>query len=214
MEEIDWSVGQVMRALREEGLAENTLVVFTSDNGPWLVFDTHGGSSGLLRGGKGMTWEGGMREPALAWWPGTIDPGQVSAAITSTMDLLPTALAMTGRDVPADRVIDGRSLLPILLGNTEQEIRDTYFYYRGTTLYAVRKGPWKAHYITEWAYLADNQRIEHDPPLLFNLDNDPSEQYDVAADHADILADIAAEVDRHLANLVARPTQLEARIED
>ncbi|MEZ4702536.1 MAG: sulfatase [Rhodothermales bacterium] len=213
MEEVDWSVGQVLDALREEGLAENTLVFFTSDNGPWLVFDTHGGSAGLLRGGKGMTWEGGMREPSVAWWPGTIAPGQVSAALTTTMDYLPTALELTGRALPNDRVIDGRSLLPILRGDTDHEIHDTYFYYRGTTLQAVRKGPWKAHYITQWEYEADNQRAEHDPPLLFNLDEDPSEQYDVAAGHPDILADIAAEVARHQAEMVARPTQLEERIE-
>lgn len=212
IEELDWSVGQVLNTLRQEGLAENTLVVFTSDNGPWLVFDTHGGSAGLLRGGKGMTWEGGMREPSLAWWPGTIAPGQVSAALTSTMDYFATALELAGREIPTDRIIDGRSLLPILQGNPDQEIRDTYFFYRGTTLQAVRKGPWKAHFITRWEYESDNQRMEHNPPLLFNLDEDPSEQYDVAADHPDILAEIAAEVARHQADMIARPTQLEERI--
>ncbi|MDZ4700813.1 MAG: sulfatase, partial [Rhodothermales bacterium] len=194
IEELDWSVGQVLNTLRQEGLAENTLVFFTSDNGPWLVFDTHGGSAGLLRGGKGMTWEGGMREPSLAWWPGTIAPGQVSTALTSTMDYFTTALELAGRDVPADRVIDGRSLLPILRGDTDREIRDTYFFYRGTTLQAVRKGSWKAHYITRWEYEADDQRMEHNPPMLFNLDEDPSEQYDRAALHPEILADLAGEV--------------------
>jgi arylsulfatase A-like enzyme len=213
IEELDWSVGQVLNTLRQEGLAENTLVFFTSDNGPWLVFDSHGGSAGLLRGGKGMTWEGGMREPSLAWWPGTIAPGQVSASLTSTMDYFVTALELAGREVPSDRIIDGRNLLPILQGNPDQEIRDTYFFYRGTTLQAVRKGSWKAHYITQWEYEADNQRMEHNPPLLFNLEEDPSEQYDLAAVHPEILADIAAEVARHQADMVARPTQLEARIE-
>jgi arylsulfatase A-like enzyme len=213
VEEIDWSVGQILTALREEGLAERTLVFFTSDNGPWLVFDTHGGSAGLLRGGKGMTWEGGMRVPAVAWWPGTVPPNAVSAAVTSTMDLFPTALAMAGRPLPTDRVIDGRSLLPLLRGVSAEPVRDVFFYYRGATLYAVRMGPWKAHLITEWAYLADNQRTEHDPPLLYNLEHDPSERYDVAAEHPDVIADILREVERHRAGLEARPSQLDARIE-
>ncbi|NQV71483.1 sulfatase [bacterium] len=212
MEEIDWSVGQVMNALREEGLAENTLVFFTSDNGPWLVYETLGGSAGLLRGGKGMTWEGGMREPALAWWPGTIAAGQVSESVTSTMDFFPTALDLTGQKLATDRVYDGQSLLPILKGDTDLEIRDTYFYYRGATLYAVRKGPWKAHLITEWAYQKDTKRTVHVIPLLYNLEHDPSEQFDVAYDYPDVLADIAAEIEEHQSNMVARPTQLEAVI--
>jgi arylsulfatase A-like enzyme len=214
IEEIDWSVGQVLDALREEGLAERTLVFFTSDNGPWLVFDTHGGSAGLLHGGKGMTWEGGMRVPGLAWWPGTIAPNSVNAAVTSTMDLFPTALAMTGRALPGDRAIDGRDLLPMLTGASPEPVRDVYFYYRGATLYAARKGPWKAHFITEWAYLPDNQRTEHDPPRLFHLERDPSEQYDVAAEHPEVIADILNEVERHRADLEPGPSQLDARIDD
>ncbi len=212
IEEIDWSVGQIMRVLREEGLAGNTLVVFTSDNGPWLAYDTHGGSAGLLRGGKGMTWEGGMREPALAWWPGVIRPGTVVDAVTSTMDLFPTALAMAGLDLPDDRIIDGRNLLPILSDGSQTKIRDTYFYYRGTTLYAVRKGPWKAHFVTEWAYTSDNRRTVHDPPLLFHLDRDPSEKYNVAEAHPDVVADIIEIAEQHSASMQPRPTQLDARI--
>lgn len=214
IEEIDWSVGQVLEALREEGLAENTLVFFTSDNGPWLVFDTHGGSAGLLHGGKGMTWEGGMRVPALAWWPGTIPAGTVNTAVTSTMDLFPTALSLAELSLPDDRVIDGRNLLPMLTGASNQEVREAYFFYRGTTLYAIRKGPWKAHFITEWEYTSDNQRTEHDPPRLYHLDHDPSEQYDVAEEHPEVIADILAEVERHRANLTIPPTQLDARIGD
>ena len=212
MEEIDWSVGQIMKTLKEEGLAENTLVFFTSDNGPWLVYETLGGSAGLLRGGKGMTWEGGMREPALAWWPGTIAAGQVSESVTSTMDFFPTALELTGQTLATDRVYDGQSLLPILKGDTDLEIRDTYFYYRGATLYAVRKGPWKAHLITEWAYQKDTKRTVHVIPLLYNLEHDPSEQFDVAYEHSDVLADIAAEIEKHQSNMVARPSQLDVVI--
>lgn len=212
MEELDHTVGRILDAVREEGLAENTLVIFTSDNGPWLVYDEQGGSSGLLRGGKGMTWEGGMRVPALAWWPGTIEPGQVSAAVTSTMDLLPTALDLSGQNAPSDIVLDGASLRPILEGETDQEIRDSYFYYRGATLYAARTGPWKAHFISEWAYHRDNERTEHDPPLLFNLDIDPEERFNVAEDHPDVIDQILDLVLQHNQSLFSRPTQLEERI--
>ena len=212
MEEIDHGVGNVMAFLRDEGLAENTLVLFTSDNGPWLVYDTQGGSAGLLRGGKGMTWEGGMREPAIAWWPSTISPGQVSESITSTMDIFPTVLDLNNEEVSNDRIYDGRSLLPILKGEYNREIRDTYFYYRGATLYAARKGPWKAHFITEWAYEADNERTVHETPLLFNLEHDPSEQYDLADENPEIISQILEEVKAHENGMLARPTQLEAVI--
>jgi arylsulfatase A-like enzyme len=130
------------------------------------------------------------------------------------MDLFPTALAMAGGSVPTDRVIDGRNLLPLLTGVSAEPVRDVHFYYRGATLYAARRGPWKAHFITEWAYLPDNQRTEHDPPLLYDLEHDPSERFDVAAEHPEVIADILLEVERHRAGLTARPSQLEARIEE
>ena len=214
IEEIDWSVGQVMEALESEGLAENTLVFFTSDNGPWLVFDTHGGSAGLLRGGKGMTWDGGMREPALAWWPGTIPAATVQPALTSTLDLFSTSLAMAGADLPEDRIIDGKNLLPMLKGESTEEVRDVFFFYRGTRIYAARKGPWKAHFMTEWEYASDNEYTEHDPPLLFHLDHDPSEKYNIAEDHPEIIEEIKQAIAEHQADMVARPDQLAARIED
>ena len=115
IEEIDWSVGRVLDTLREEGLAENTLVLFTSDNGPWLIFGRHGGSAGLLREGKGSTWEGGMREPALFWWPGKILPGVVRQ-MGSTLDVLPTVARLAGAAVPSDRPIDGYDLSGVLFG--------------------------------------------------------------------------------------------------
>jgi arylsulfatase A len=211
IEEIDWSTGQVINTLRDAGLAENTLVFFTSDNGPWLLFDTHGGSAGLLRGGKGMTWEGGMREPAIAWWPGTIAAGTEEMAVTSTMDLFPTALALAGASLPDDRIIDGKNMLPLLKGETSETIHDVYFYYRGSRLYAARKGPWKAHFITELEYKADNQYSEHDPALLFNLDHDPSEQYDIAAEFPEVIKEIMIAVAEHQAELVIHPDQLADR---
>jgi arylsulfatase A len=214
IEEIDWSVGQIMQALESEGIAENTLLFFTSDNGPWLVYGEQGGSAGLLRGGKGMTWEGGMREPALAWWPGTIPAGTVRHAVTSTMDLLPTAAAMAGAQSPDESLLDGRSLLQLLKGESSQEVRDAYYFYRGATLYAVRKGPWKAHFTTQWAYTPDNNKTEHSPPGLYNLDTDPSEKYDVAADHPEVVAEIRALAEQHLSEVIPAESRLDARIGD
>jgi len=210
IEEIDWSVGQVLSTLRKEGLAENTLVVFTSDNGPWLYFLHHGGSAGLLREGKDTAWEGGFREPGLFWWPGTIRPGVVSQ-MGSTLDLFPTVCHLAGVEIPDDRIMDGLDLRPALLGSGKSP-RDTMFYYIGTRLYAVRKGPFKAHFttITE-PFRPGSRSVIHDPPLLFNLEHDPSEKYDVAADHPDVIADIINEVERHKANLVPGEDQLAKR---
>ena len=205
VEEIDWSVGQILQTLRERELAENTLVVFTSDNGPWLIMDEAGGTSGLLRGGKGSTWEGGMRVPTLAWWPGTIEGGTTSDAVGSTMDLFPTALELAGAEVPNDRVIDGESLLPVFL-NPDAEGRDHVFFYRGDQVFAVRKGPWKAHFTTQSGYADD--RTEHDPPLLYHLDRDPREQFNRAEDRPEVIAEIRALLERHREALDPREDQL------
>jgi arylsulfatase A-like enzyme len=206
VEELDWSVGQILEALRKHTLAERTLVLFTSDNGPWLIMKLNGGSAGLLRGGKGSTWEGGMREPCVAWWPGRIKPGSVSAELTSTLDLFPTCLALAGVEPPRGRVLDGVDIRPVLFG-TGPSPRTTMFFYRGARLYAVRRGPWKAHFITQAGYR--DKPHPHDPPLLFHLDRDPSEQYDVAKQNAKALADIQAEVERHKAGLEPPKSQLE-----
>jgi arylsulfatase A-like enzyme len=161
-----------------------------------------------------MTWEGGMREPAIAWWPGTIMPGLVTEAITTTMDLFPTAVEMAGIEPPSDRIIDGRRLVSLLQSNGTEAVHQSFFYYRRAELYAVRNGSWKAHFITEWAYSGENERTQHDPPLLFNLDEDPSEKYDVAADNPDTVAQLRDLFDTHKAEVEIRPSQLEARISD
>ncbi len=207
VEELDWSVGQVLDTLRAEGLADNTLVFFTSDNGPWLTFETHGGSAGPLRDGKGSTWEGGMREPGIAWWPGRIKPGVVNRELASSLDLLPTFAALAGATLPRNLLLDGVDMSPLLFG-TGPGKRDTMFYYRGTQLFAVRKGPFKAHFITRSGYDKDPP-APHDPPLLFDLGSDPGERFDVARDHPDVLADIAKEVERHRATVTPVPSQLE-----
>ncbi len=209
IEEIDWGVGQILGTLRREGLAENTFVVFTSDNGPWLIFNEHGGSAGLLREGKGCTFEGGMREPCIMWWPGKIKPTVVND-IGSTMDLYTTILTLGGARIPTDRVVDGLDLSPALFG-TGPSPRKTMFYYRGAKLYAVRKGPYKAHFITKPAY-GKGKEAHHEPPLLYNLEHDPSEKYDISKDHPEVITDIRKEVALHLAALTPGEDQLAKRI--
>lgn len=208
VEELDWSVGQIIGALHKEGIAKHTLVFFTSDNGPWLTQGLNGGSAGLLRGGKGSTWEGGVRVPCLAYWPGTIPPGQVRQDISSALDLFPTCLALADAPVPTDRAIDGYDLMPLLTG-TGPCPRQAMFFYQGAELWAVRKGPWKAHMKSQEP---DGRGEQNDPPLLFNLDLDPSEKVNVAAEHAEVAAEILALAREHQTGVEPVPSRLEKRI--
>lgn len=209
VEEIDWSVGQVLAALRAEQLEKNTLVFFTSDNGPWLTQAEQGGSAGLLKDGKGSTYEGGMREPGIAWWPGKIAAGTTSDEVVSSMDIYATAAALSGAPLPQDRELDCYDLTPILTGDgTARLAREAYFYYRGFELMAVRMGPWKAHYFTQIGY-GQAKPDKHDPPVLYNLDIDPSERFNVAKDHADILAKINDLTEKHRAKMTFAKSQLE-----
>jgi arylsulfatase A-like enzyme len=200
VEELDWSVGQVLETLKKEHLDKNTFVFFTSDNGPWLVKDLAGGSAGPLRGGKGSTWEGGMREPGIAWWPGKIKPSIVTHDLASTMDLFVTCLKLGGAEVPTDRIIDGYDMSPILF-DTGKDQREVMFYYRTDQLYAVRKGTFKAHLITADGY-SQEPFVAHQTPVLYELGSDPGERFDVAAEHPDVIADIMKEVEKHQKNLV------------
>jgi len=211
IEEIDFGVGEILKTLKEEGLDRNTMVVFTSDNGPWLSHKKQGGSAGLLRDGKGTTWEGGMREPTVFWWPGKISPGVITD-IGSTMDLFSTICKLTGITLPDDRVMDSENLLPVLLG-TGACPRNSFFYYRGTTLYAARKGSYKAHFITETSFRGDNNKKYHDPPLLFHLGIDPGENFDVSGDHPEIIQEILEMVEKHKSELVPGEDQLAKRIQ-
>lgn len=206
VEEIDNGVGRILGTIAELGLDRKTLVVFTSDNGPWLLFDQLGGSAGLLRDGKGSTWEGGMREPGIFWWPGTIRPAVVQD-LGSTLDLLPTLTRLAGAEPPTDRVLDGYDISPALLA-TGPSPRKVMFYYRDTQLYAVRKGPFKAHLITRTGYGKD-KAIKHDPPLLFQLNQDPSEQFNVADKYPDVVADLLKEVELHRAGMKPGKPQLD-----
>ncbi|MGE0608505.1 MAG: sulfatase [Pirellulales bacterium] len=205
VEELDWSVGQVLETLRREELADRTLVVFTSDNGPWLIMGDQGGSAGLLRDGKGSTWEGGMRVPGIFWWPGHVAPG-VTNELASTMDLFTTAALLAGAALPVEKMIDGRDLSPLLL-NGEPPTETPYFYYRGDKLAACRLGPWKAHLFTQTGY-GQAQPETHDPWLLFHLGRDPSEKRNVAAGNGEVLARIQAAVKEHAAGVVPGEPQL------
>lgn len=208
IEEIDWSTGMIMDELIDLGLEENTFVFFTSDNGPWLTEDQEGGSAGLLKDGKGTTWEGGMRVPAFAWWPGTVPSGKVSQALGTTMDLFTTSVSLANVQMPDDRIIDGVDLMPVLTGQSES-VRDVVFYYRSEDLYAVRKGPWKAHFITQSAYVGD-EPVAHDPPQLYNLAIDPSERFNIADEHPEVLSKIMELVREHEEKLVRGEDQLDA----
>ena len=207
VEEIDWSVGQILDALRREKLDKNTLVVFSSDNGPWLVFNEHGGSAGLLRDGKGSTWEGGMRVPGIFWWPGRIRAGTVTQEMASTLDVFPTAIRLAGGEIPTDRQIDGVDLAPLLFEN-QPSPRQTMFFYRGTELFAVRQGAFKAHYRTQPGYGAGKMET-HDPPLLFHLGRDPGEKFNVAQQSVEAISSIRKALDEHQATVRPAENQLE-----
>ncbi len=214
VEEVDWSVGQMLQALRDLNHAEHTLVFFSSDNGPWLSFDTHGGSAGLLKDGKGTTYEGGVREPTIAWWPSRIVPGRVTQELGSTMDIFTTCVLLAGGNEPTDRVMDGVDLSPVLFDDGPSP-RKSVLYYRGTQLMAVRLGPWKAHYFTQTSYRRDsNTREAHDPPRLYHLDHDPGEQYNLNEQHPEVIAQIDALVAEHRRDLQVPPSQLEIPLPD
>jgi len=206
IETIDWSTGEILRTLREKGLAENTFVFFTSDNGPWLTRRMQGGSAGLLRGGKGSTWEGGQREPGIAWWPGRIKPA-TTQAMASTLDLYTTCVDLAGATLPDDRAIDGLDITPVLDGDAAGP-RNVFPYYRDDEVFALRKGPWKIHVKSQDGYGQAKPDL-HDPPLLFHLDHDPSETLDVAKENPELVQDLLEELARHQASVVAGPLQLE-----
>ena len=209
IEEIDWSVGQVLQTLRDEKIDDNTLVVFTSDNGPWHMYKVQGGSEGLLRGAKGSTWEGGMREPTIFWWPGRVDQ-RVVRDIGSTLDLMPTIAALSGATLPTDRTLDGYDLSPVLFEKQESP-REEMIYYFGDEVYAVRHGAFKAHFKTFTEFVGQRKAETHDPPLLFNLEHDPSERYNVAAKHPEIIEQLTKLKAEHEAGVEKVDNQLTKR---
>lgn len=202
--EIDDSVGQVVAKLEELGLAQNTLIVFSSDNGPWEMFGDHAGEVGPLRGSKGMTFEGGMRVPFVAYWPGTIPAGTESDEVASAMDLLPTIAAITGADLP-DVTIDGHDIGPILRGEPGAvSPYDAFFYYYPAELQAVRVGDWKLHVPHNHRTVP---RIGNDGNpgrqgrgrielSLYNLATDPGETTNLAEQHPEKVAELLEHIER------------------
>ncbi|MEO1010723.1 MAG: sulfatase [Bacteroidota bacterium] len=211
LEEIDHGVGQILKTLREEGLADNTIVVFTSDNGPWLSHFTHGGSAGLLYAGKGSTWEGGMREPGIFWGPGHVKPGVISD-LGSTLDLFATFSQLAELEIPKDRPMDGFDLSGTL-SNHISSPRESILYYRGTEVFAARLGDFKAHYTTQGAYGQFGPREDHAVPLLYNLSVDPSEAFNIAEEHPEIIREINTMVKAHKENMVMGKDQLAERVD-
>jgi arylsulfatase A-like enzyme len=201
VEEVDWSVGQVLDALRSQGLDKDTLVVFTSDNGPWLIRGTDGGSAGPLRGGKGSTWEGGVRVPTLAWWPGHVPAGSVNDAVAATIDLLPTFVSLAGGTVPATPVIDGRDITPILLGQSKESAREAHYYFASYDLQAVRQGRWKLAIAPQPLDGRKDGKKTLAGPRLYDLDAEIGEQTDVAAQHPEVVAKLKALADKMAAEI-------------
>jgi len=191
--ELDHSTGRILEALREAGLEENTLVVFTSDNGP-----TSAGSSGGLAGAKYCTMEGGHRVPGIFAWPGTIPAGQVTETTMTSMDLLPLFCHLAGVELPSDRKIDGQNIISVLKGEDSASPHPFLYYYNGTNLQAVRKGAWKLHLPRTledqpfWSNKPHPRKgfVTLDQFALFNLETDLGEKEDVAAQHPEIVAEL------------------------
>ncbi|AXE21670.1 arylsulfatase [Runella rosea] len=199
--EIDWSVGEIMKALKENGLDKNTVVIFTSDNGPWLNYGNHAGSSGGLREGKGNSFEGGQRVPCIVRWKGVTPEGLVCNKLTSTIDLLPTIATICGTKLPAKK-IDGVDILPLLKGDMEATPRKYfYYYYRRNNLEAVRRDDWKL-VLPHEGRTYEGQIPGNDgfpgkapentpfPLALYDLRRDPAERYDVKEIYPEILAEL------------------------
>jgi arylsulfatase A len=213
-EEIDWSTGQIMATLDKHGLSKNTLVMFLSDNGPWLSYGNHGGSAGPLREGKTTSWEGGTRVPFIARWPGRIPAGKVSNEVAMTIDLLPTLGKLIGAKLPQHK-IDGLDVWPLLTGETgAKNPHEAYFFYgvpfgqwTGAQLEAVRAGPWKLMLPHSYRTLGDNPPgrdgipAKYQPrtiaePELYNLDDDLGEMKNVAAQNPKIVERLLALAER------------------
>lgn len=180
IQELDWSVGQVMKTLEENGLTDNTLLVFSSDNGPWLVMRDHGGSAGILREGKQYTFEGGMRVPTLAMWPAKIEGGRVYDDMALMVDWFPTISEIVGEELQDDRDYDGESILPVLEGTADRK-GDKFLYFDNQNLQCYRHGDWKVKKAFKGSSYA--RWIKYVPPhpvLLINLKDDPGEQINLA----------------------------------
>jgi arylsulfatase A-like enzyme len=209
--ELDWSVGQVLDTLRKNRLERNTMVVFTSDNGPWLCYGEHAGSAGPLREGKGTMFDGGCREPTVMWWPGKIPAGTICPTPAMTIDLLPTLAHLTGAHLP-DHPIDGKSIWPLVCGQPgATSPHEAYYFYWGRQLHAVLMGRWKLHFPHTYPTLGGRPGGKGGLPVpyqqaridlaLFDVARDPGETHNVVAEHPDVVAKIRQLADRMRAEL-------------
>jgi arylsulfatase A len=211
IEELDWSVGQILQTLQDLGIDDNTLVIFTSDNGPWLSYGNHAGSAGLLREGKGTTWEGGVRVPFIARWPGRIPADKTQPEPAMTIDILPTIARITEAKIPAGK-LDGKDIRPLLFCEPNAKSPQVaYYFYWNNELHAVRSGPWKLYFPRTYRSMQGNAPGKDGQPglyknikagqELFNLDSDLSETTDVAARNPDVVRRLEALADRMRADL-------------
>ena len=191
IEEIDHNVGRLIDTLKELAIHEKTIVLFTSDNGPWLSKGPRGGSAKPLRDGKGSSWEGGFRVPAIVWGPGRVPAGRESNAMMATLDVLPTLAALAGAKAPSDRIIDGVDQSALITGKADAGARETFLYHVRGDLHAVRKGKWKLALPDRrrsYGYVVDKKPVTR--PELYDLEADVSETRDVAEAHPDVVADL------------------------
>lgn len=203
IQELDWSTGRVMDALDENGLRDITLVVFLSDNGPWLQKGKNGGLATPLRNGKATSWEGGHRVPAIMSFPGEIPENSSNNAMATVMDLYPTIANLVGADLPEDRKLDGKDIWPLLAGDSEETPHEVYFYYRLKQLQAVRMGDWKLHLegkrrdYNNINYDYSDDFVFHQEEELYNLSEDVGEQRNLANDYPEIIEKLKNAVKKH-----------------
>ncbi|MCW5980495.1 MAG: sulfatase [Bryobacteraceae bacterium] len=211
VEEVDWSVGRILDTLRKYGLERRTLVIFTSDNGPWLSYGDHAGSAGPLREGKGTMFDGGCREPTVMWWPGRIPAGTTTSEPAMTIDILPTIAGLVGARLPG-HPIDGRDIWPLISGASgAKSPHEAYYFYWNRELQAVRMGDWKLHFPHTYRTLAGRPGGSGGKPVpydegsvalsLFNLREDAGETRNVAAAHPEVVARIERLADGMRADL-------------
>jgi putative beta-glucosidase len=193
IEELDWSTGLILQTLKEAGLDKNTLVIFTSDNGPWLSYRQQGGNAGTLKDGKASMYEGGFRVPCIMWGA-MVSPATITD-MGSTLDLLPTFCELANVELPNDRVYDGISLLNVLKDKSASK-RNEFYFYRGNDLYAVRKGKYKLHLAYKSAYGNDKKKV-YEMPVLYDLGTDPGEHYNIAKNYPEVVKELTEMAQKH-----------------
>jgi len=207
IEEIDWSVGQILNTLKREGLDKNTVVIFTSDNGPWSIFNENGGSAGPLFGAKGTSYEGGQRVPAIFWGPGKVKPGVISG-IGSTLDLFPTISKLAGVALPNEISYDGYDISSVLRDNVPSPRKEMFFYH-DDKIFAARHGDFKLYFYSNNPTGYPEKLEKLDFYQLFNLQHDPSERFNIADKHAAVITEILEMVKNHQATLKPSASQLD-----